>query len=398
MKQIVVKLTAQSPIAVGEWMTSRSNVRESLAHIPGGVLRGALAQAVREHLGGHASSRRALSNDPALAEAFDACFGKDGARFGFLMPFETLEWIPAPATALFNKQRGEYLYDTLFALLRGEDYPMECPNTGDRLERGRGWLTHTNGKWSKAKMPQLRAFVRVGLNRKLEAAEEGVLYTLEAIDPTDSEGAPIEFRGVVSFPNTACEQAFQMILNALRWRDGRVQVRIGSARTRGFGAVVLETVDAPASAPQVDLEAFAQRAGTPVFTLLARTPVLVHDASGMPAPTLTPDLLREYLPDLPDSVRLIPEATRIERIPVSGWSGAWGMPKPVQQAFASGSVFTYRYAESDRAALQSWLQQLALYGIGERIAEGYGQFAICSRYHLDTDITQFTQSNAGGAQ
>lgn len=399
MKQIVVKLTAQSPIAVGEWMTSRSNVRESLAYIPGGVLRGALAQAVREHLGGHASSRRALGNgDPALADAFDACFGKDGARFGFLMPFKTLEWIPAPATALFNKQRDEYLYDTLFALLRGEDYPMECPNTGDRLERGRGWLVREDGKWRKANLPALRAFVRVGLNRKLEAAEEGILYTLEAIDPTNSEGTPIEFRGVVSFPNTACEQAFQMILNALRWRDGRVQVRIGSARTRGFGAVVLETIDAPAPALQVDLEAFAQRAGAPVFTLLARTPVLVHDASGTPAPTLTPDLLREYLPNLPNSVQLIPEATRIERIPVSGWSGAWGMPKPVQQAFAPGSVFTYGYAESDRAALQGWLQRLALYGIGERIAEGYGQFAICSRYHLDTDITLFTQSNAGGAQ
>ena len=38
MKQIVVKLTALSPIAVGEWMTSRSNVRESLGYIPGGVL------------------------------------------------------------------------------------------------------------------------------------------------------------------------------------------------------------------------------------------------------------------------------------------------------------------------------------------------------------------------
>ena len=154
MKQIVVKLTAQSPIAVGEWTTSRSNVRESLGYIPSGVLRGALAQAVRELLGGHASSRRALGNDdPALKQAFDACFGKDGARFGFLMPFGTLEWIPAPATALFNKQRDEYLYDTLFALLRGEDYPMECPKTGDRLERGRGWLEHKGGKWRKAKMP-----------------------------------------------------------------------------------------------------------------------------------------------------------------------------------------------------------------------------------------------------
>ena len=398
MKQIVVKLTAQSPIAVGEWMTSRSNVRESLAYIPGGVLRGALAQAVREHLGGHASSRRALGNDPALANAFDACFGKDGARFGFLMPFGTLAWIPAPATALFNKQRDEYLYDTLFPLLHDADYPMECPNTGDRLERGRGWLAHIGGKWRKASLPALRAFVRVGLNRQLEAAETGILYTLEAIDPTDSTGEPIVFQGVVSFPSDGCAQAFQTILDALRWRDERVQVRIGSARTRGFGAVVLEIADAPTPAPQLDLEAFAQRAGKPIFTLLARTPVLVHDACGAPAPTLTPDLLREYLPDLPDSVQLIPEATRIERIPVSGWSGAWGMPKPVQQAFAPGSVFTYKYDERDRAALHNWLQQLALYGVGERVAEGHGQFAVCSHYHLDTDIMQFTQSNAGGAQ
>jgi hypothetical protein len=308
MKQIVVKLTAQSPIAVGEWMTSRSNVRESLGYIPGGVLRGALAQAVCEHLGGHASSRRALGNgDPALKQAFDACFGKDGARFGFLMPFGTLEWIPAPATALFNKQRDEYLYDTLFALLRGEDYPMECPNTGDRLERGRGWLEHKGDQWRKAKMPQPRAFVRVGLNRQLEAAEGGVLYTLEAIDPTDADGNPVEFLGVVSFPNAASESAFRTILDALRWRDGRVQVRIGSARTRGFGAVALETVDAPAPAPQVDLKAFAQRAGKPIFTLLARTPVLAHEPCGAPAPTLTPDLLREYLPDLPDSVQLLPK-------------------------------------------------------------------------------------------
>jgi hypothetical protein len=147
--------------------------RESWRYIPGGVLRGALAQAVREHLGGHASSQRALgTDDPALKQAFDACFGKDGARFGFLMPFGTLEWIPAPATALFNKQRDEYLYDTLFALLRSEDYPMECPNTGDRLERGRGWLEHKGDQWRKAKMPQPRAFVRVGLNRQLEAAED----------------------------------------------------------------------------------------------------------------------------------------------------------------------------------------------------------------------------------
>jgi CRISPR-associated Csx10 family RAMP protein len=373
--------------------------RELGLHPWRGVARRAGASRVRTcSAGTHPADAHSATTTPLWRDAFNACFGKDGARFGFLMPFGTLEWIPAPATALFNKQRDEYLYDTLFALLRGEDYPMECPNTGDRLERGRGWLEHKGDQWRKAKMPQPRAFVRVGLNRKLEAAEGGVLYTLEAIDPTDADGNPVEFRGVVSFPDAASESAFRTILDALRWRDECVHLRIGSARTRGFGAVALETVDAPAPAPQVDLKAFAQRAGKPIFTLLARTPVLVHEPCGAPAPTLTPDLLREYLPDLPDSVQLLPEATRVERMLVSGWSGAWGMPKPVQQAFAPGSVFTYEYAPSDAAALQNWLQQLALHGVGERVAEGYGQFAVCSRYHMDTDITPFTQSNAGGAQ
>jgi hypothetical protein len=156
MKQIVVKLTALSPIAVGEWMTSRSNVRESLAYIPGGVLRGALAQAVREHLGGHASSRRALGNDdPALKQAFDACFGKDGARFGFLMPFGTLDWIPAPATALFNKQRDEYLYDTLFACCTARTTRWSAPTQATVWSAGAaGWsIRATSGAKQKCLNP-----------------------------------------------------------------------------------------------------------------------------------------------------------------------------------------------------------------------------------------------------
>ncbi|MFN3690527.1 MAG: type III-B CRISPR module-associated Cmr3 family protein, partial [Fimbriimonadales bacterium] len=82
-------------------------------------------------------------------------------------------------------------------------------------------------------------------------------------------------------------------------------------------------------------------------------------------------------------------ATRIERELVSGWSGAWGMPKPVQQAIAPGSVFTYTYNTSERDAVEQCLQQLTMQSIGERTAEGYGQFVACSRYHLDRDITQY---------
>jgi len=299
-------LTPLSPIAVGEWMTSRSNVRESMSYIPGGVLRGALAQLILEHMGTHNSSRRTLGNQSQLQSLFQQVFAKDGAQFSFLMPFGA-EWIPAPATALFNKQRSEYLYDTLFALFKGEPYPAQCPKTNERLERGRGYLVHANGGWGKAEPPRKTTFVRVGLNRQTEAAEEGVLYAIEAIDiasnQEDTEARP-RFTGFVEFPDEACRQAFDALLDTLRWRCGAIRSRIGSARSRGFGEVVLACDPDTPQVQELHLEKFRERAGAPVFTLLARTPVIVYDECGLPAQSLTPELLRRSLPCLPDSVQL----------------------------------------------------------------------------------------------
>ncbi len=391
MKRFQVTLTAKSPIAIGEWMTSRSNVRESLNYIPGGVLRGALAQAVLELLGKHNTSKRRLSQASSeLQEAFDCVFGKDGAQFSFLMPFGE-DWIPAPATALFNKQNDQYLYDTFFALILGKPYEMLCPQTGERLERGRGYLIRENGEWRKPQPLRKTTYVRVGLNRATEAAEERVLYAIEAVE------SPAVFTGYVDFPEGKCADAFQRILDALRWRDG-ITVRIGSARSRGFGEVELKCEDAPSEPRAYPLEEFNARADQPIFTLLARTPVIVYDPCGQPAPTLTPELLREYLPDLPESVQLLERATRIERELVSGWSGAWGMPKPVQQAFSPGSLFTYTYDPNKREPLLQWLQLLETQGVGERIAEGYGRFNVCSQYHLDRDITQLAGGESHGEQ
>lgn len=386
MIRFKITLVAKSPVAIGEWMTSRSNVRESLSYIPGGVLRGALAQAVLERLGKHNTSKRRLSeNNNNLQQAFDSVFGKDGAQFSFLMPFGE-DWIPAPATALFNKQSDQYLYDSLFALILGEPYEMLCPKTRERLERGRGYLVCENSEWHKAKLPRKTTYVRVGLNRATEAAEEGVLYAIEAIEP------PAQFTGYVDGLGGTSAQAFETILNALRWRDGKITLRLGSARSRGFGEVELkyEEVTSGTRGYAYLLDEFKKRTGEPIFTLLAHTPVIVYDLCGQPAPRLTPELLREYLPGLPASVQLLGRATRVERGLVSGWSGAWGMPKPVQQAFSPGSVFTYTYDENEREPLIQWLQQLETQGIGERTAEGYGRFAICSQYHLDRDITKYS--------
>ncbi|GIV06138.1 MAG: hypothetical protein KatS3mg016_1713 [Fimbriimonadales bacterium] len=195
----------------------------------------------------------------------------------------------------------------------------------------------------------------------------------------------------MEFPDAPCKQAFDAILDALRWRDDAIRLRIGSARSRGFGEVELHCAEESPSPSDFALDEFKQRAGKPVFTLLVRTPAIVYDACGQPAETLTPEILRQYAPCLPQSVQLCPEATRIERELVSGWSGAWGLPKPVQQAFAAGSVFTYTYDPNDTDALQQCLTQLATTPIGARTAEGYGRLIPNSAYHLHQDISQFQQ-------
>ncbi|MCS7065562.1 MAG: hypothetical protein NZL85_04725, partial [Fimbriimonadales bacterium] len=81
-------------------------------------------------------------------------------------------------------------------------------------------------------------------------------------------------------------------------------------------------------------------------------------------------------------------ATRVESEWVSGWSPAWGLPKPLTSAIAPGSIFTLYYDGNDLDALVRWLQRLDEQGVGERTREGYGQFAICPTFPIEAAISQ----------
>jgi CRISPR-associated protein Csx10 len=68
----------------------------------------------------------------------------------------------------------------------------------------------------------------------------------------------------------------------------------------------------------------------------------------------------------------------------SGWSTAWGLPKPTRLAARMGSVFVYRW-EGAEDSLLSMLEGLEQEGIGERRDEGFGECLICHPFHLEVE-------------
>lgn len=401
MKRVRVTVEAKEPLILGDGMVSNQNVRNTLDHIPGGMMRGAIAQAILEQLGTHQTSGRSLGNPSSnLDSLFGQCFPKSGGpRFGFLYPGDG-EVIPGPVSALRCRQDGSHVFDRLFSLLRGERVDLQCPKCEGRLERARGYFTLDGQGWKPVKDPSRRSYVRVGLNRLTETAEDSFLFVLESLEPVvrdikmesdqnETSYAPLTFSGDWWFETEEQWHDFEKLLQeVLGAQNNSCELRIGSARARGFGKVVLnwKVAQEPVLSDCVDTFSHAVGKNRIYFTFMVLTPLLVLEPNGQVGRILTPELLRYYVPGLPNSVASVGSGTLIERESMSGWSQMWGLPKPLYQAIARGSVFTYEADRTEQGAVVEWLQQAVQQGIGERVQEGYGQVEVCSTFHVENAL------------
>jgi CRISPR-associated protein Csx10 len=378
MVELNVILKPLSPIVIGEGMDVR-NVRRSRSYIPGSVLRGTLAREMIEE---------AESNEE-MKKLFDELFlSRKAARFGPLYPTKEVsdEVIPAPVTAMACKAYGEShtLADTLLKRI-GEGLSarineMSCAKCdGGRMERWRGFIARTGSKQAALSSIPRRAHVKVGLNRYTETAEEGILYVLEAIEPE------VLFQGRLSLEEDLWER-LRRSMDRLLWREEEgYRIRIGSARARGYGLAVLSFRPAPVTPIEERLDRMQHALGNPdrlYFTLTAVSPALILDETGSPRMTIPPDLIADW-------VEPLGEGCLTETEVLTGWSQAWGMPKPLMMAIGAGSVFTFSAPASRREELLALLSRIEREGLGERRAEGLGRFSICDPFHLsggDEDV------------
>lgn len=130
------------------------------------------------------------------------------------------------------------------------------------------------------------------------------------------------------------------------------------------------------------------------FAVDLLTPALLNTTDGTPTVQLTAGMLKQRAEMLGFS--LLPNSEEVAYLDgsgkdrvlmftaptiVSGWSAAWGLPKPTALAAVAGSVYMFR-----TQAIGPWLEALAAieaHGFGDRCEEGFGAVRICDPFHRE---------------
>jgi CRISPR-associated protein Csx10 len=277
---------------------------------------------------------------------------------------------------------------------------------------GKRYVRESTGRYHPAPPLRTQRMTHVGINRRRESAERGLLFSVQSIVGSMSDGGSLSnavFAGTMTVPDTWGEERvneFKALLEGIN--------RLGGEQTYGLGrveVVVREMEDELENIP-TRMEGFNEgltkvwreyradnKPPVPVgvyFTVDLHAPVLLHTADGTPTVQLTAGMLKQraetlgfsHLPDITDVTH--PDAAGEVRvlmftapIIVSGWSTAWGLPKPTALAAVAGSVYVFRTQHLD-----SWLEALAAieaHGLGDRREEGFGAVRICEPFHREVE-------------
>src|SRR5262249_48549095 len=298
--------------------------------------------------------------------------------------------------------------------------PQRCRQSGDAgspceaaLEPfGKRDVRETTGRYHPAPSLRMQRMTHVGINRRRESAEQGLLFSVQAITGAASDGKTLSnasFAGIMTVPDSWGQERvneFKRLLEGIN--------RLGGEQTYGLGRVevtVREMQDESEDMP-TRVEGFNERLikvwhdytaddkppvldGT-YFTVDLLTPALLHAPDGTPTVQLTAGMLKHraeilgfsHLPDVQEVT--YSDAAENDRVLmftaptiVSGWSAAWGLPKPTALAVVAGSVYVFRTQE-----LGAWAEALAaleVNGLGDRCEEGFGAVRICDPFHQEVE-------------
>lgn len=398
-----LKLIPLEPLLVGE-VKAGSQFLVGRQYIPGRVLRGALALD--------------LLRQGASTTRIREVVGR--LRVGNFFP--TPQWgevrytLPLPMTAMTCKRRpgfcseprrekaGHGVVDTLlprlaYRLLQESGARLSVPFAFDcaadgcqgRMEPYMKFYSlykHKEKQYLVAFEARYHAQTKVALSRHRRAAYEAMLYTASALSPlTSSPGgdgdAPVAFLGRVA----GDDDALALLKEAL------ARTAIGALHNRGYGRVRVEET-------QVDLPPLPERlqafndALRRLWQDLRRLAVNTADLPKVPTGTyfsldlLAPGVFRKdgvpsLVPQLTVGGQELEPVMWVTRPDLaSGWSTAWGLPKPTDLAARMGSTYVYRLS-GDASTLLPELGRIEQEGVGERRDESFGECLICHPFHQE---------------
>lgn len=324
MSELTLKL--RQPAQLGD-RARKDFVLSTMDHIPGAVVRGALAAAWL--------ARNGVSKPGTAArEEFLKLF-EGGVRYGPLLADGSEA---ASLSVIGHKyaptENCEYVEIDCAAEDPGYEPPPECRDCGSPMEQARGLRAARPGKVR-------RTSVAIGIGG---TPRNGELFTRESL--RDGQ----VFRG----PIIADDPDLLRILGELG------PVRVGGRRTtHGRADIAISNGTAP--------PAVRPRQNDGLLVLRLRSPGVFTDDRGRPSRDPNPRELEEIL-DTP--VTVLRRWTRWEQI--GGWHAASGLPKPQELAVSAGSTYLL---QTERIVADTALDELSRRGIGLRRHEGYGGLA-----------------------
>lgn len=394
MKAILLKITAQSPLAIGG--KKIGVVSEAEDYIAGSVIRGAIASQVLQQTGYQTNDLTQNGGD------FQSLFLDDSyAIFQNAYPSPNHQRSSVlPATAVSSKTdpgfkpKGNGVFDTLIDRFCAESYQHpynpNCPKDGGRVEPFSGFYTVKYNQYQTHSVAK-RLLTRTGINRRRAVAEEEILYTLEVLNETAHDDQPSCYQGKILVEDETLANHLTAYIN-----NNPQRFRLGSAASRGLGKVVMnasvtEVVSQVSSRIQVFNQALQTRwekwgnlfgrtlekLQPTYFTLTLQAEAILTE-QWQRTTVLTPALLQQETGIEDDTLQLQTAYTSYDYR--SGWNSAWGLMK--DQALVTNRGGVYLFSTANPEIWQEALIRLEQTGIGERTWEGFGQVQICSPFHF----------------
>jgi len=395
----------QSPLGAGEYLFTQR-------YIPGAALRGALAEVlVRDCAMGR--DRCTLDDCPPDTRKeclFYQLMGEPGRlRFepaypvvaeGYSFPFpltartcKLKEGFPTKASEA-EKHHGVFdtlVFQAVFEEMLSTNTPLpfiyrpRCPRCGGAVKEATGcygWLQDTP---LPGKEVNIMRTTHTAINRTRGVAEDGLLYTIEAIQKETT------FRSTLwascEVKNGELEAALLRIAHLGRGASrGRGRVKVTPYPTPILPSLKnrIKALTACIEKERLFYYTIADRSQNNepgeahYFTLDLLSPAILGD--GVTADLqLPPERL-----GLTDGVKLVRRWVAPEH--VGGWWTVAGLPHPTALATAAGSVYLYRAEPKIKLnTLTERLVEIQAEGIGRERERGYGAVLPCAPFHTWTE-------------
>lgn len=375
--EMVLALQTVSPLAL-HCTRAGAQYADVLDYIPGGTLRGALAE---NYL-----------NENGLDDTFNDLFVSGKVCFGDLWPaLQGQEAVLLPATARACKRDGlghiDSLGDTVLSALLSKELPKSeasCPDCKEPCDRISGYIAGL----ARPEPVSLACRLRVGtaIERTKGTVARELLFsrntrsTRKLVEPGDRMTL---LRGTIRLREEALRSHLDSILKT------GTRLFLGSGRSRGLGEVELVHWEPLTRSENLPLEKRWQRFNERAQQIIGGTGDVRYFCLTLLSHLVLRDaLLRPILGDigpehfgLPDGLAC--EKRFISTVTVAGWNTALGLPKPDAVALARGSVLLFRCSAAQEHVVLQRLAQIETDGVGERRSEGFGRIGACHPFHYE---------------